>query len=129
MYLYDTNIFLEILLGQSSASKALASLDLMSEEKRGWVTSFSLHAIEAILGSKHRYNIIAEFLAFVDGHPHLDRYSTTTEQEYKISKIAEEIKLDFDDSLQYYVAKTNRLTLVTFDKDFLKVKGIKILCP
>ncbi|MBI4403443.1 MAG: PIN domain-containing protein [Deltaproteobacteria bacterium] len=116
-------------MGQASASKALKSLELISETKRGWVTSFSLHAIEAIIGSTAKVNVLSDFLEFVSGHPFLDRYSTSTDEEKKICRICSELKLDFDDSLQYYVAKTNHLTLVTFDKHFLKAKGIKVLFP
>ena len=129
MYLYDTNIFLEILFGQNASTRAKQTLNLMSQEHRGWVTSFSLHAIEAILGSRGRFTIIEEFLDFVEMHPFLERYSTTTEEEARICKMAPALKLDFDDALQYYVAKTQRLTLVSFDKDFSKTKGIKILVP
>ncbi len=68
-------------------------------------------------------------MTFQKPRPFLDRYCTTTEEESKICRIASELKLDFDDALQYFVARSKRLTLVTFDRDFLKVKGIKILFP
>ena len=129
MYLYDTNIFLEILLGQAASEKAMGALELMSENRRGWISSFSLHAIEAIVGSKGRFDVLSDFLSFVSEHPYLDRYSTSTEDEAKICGVAPGLKLDFDDSLQYSVAKSKHLTLVTFDKDFLRVKGIKVLFP
>jgi len=40
---------------------------------------------------------------------------------YKTLKdISEKYNLDFDDSYQYLIAKTNNLTLISFDKDFDK---------
>lgn len=101
----------------------------MDDKTPGYITSFSLHAIEAIIGHKKRFEVISEFLSFVETHPFLLRYSTNTEQERKISGLASTWKLDFDDALQFFVAKANRLTLVTFDRDFYKVKGVKVLFP
>ncbi|MFM8269853.1 MAG: type II toxin-antitoxin system VapC family toxin [Pseudomonadota bacterium] len=130
MYLFDSNIFLEILLGQSSAHQARDVLEKMTEKQRGCVTSFSLHAIEAIIGAKQsRLGILADFLSFVISHPFLDPYYTTSEEELEVAKLAKRLKLDFDDALQYFVAKKEKYTLVTFDRDFLKVKGIKVLFP
>lgn len=129
MYLYDTNIFLEILLGQQKADSALRAIEAMSERKRGWVTSFSVHAIEAILGGTRRFELILDFLDFVETHPYLDRYSTSSLEEREIAETARQLNLDYDDALQFYVARTRGLALVTFDLHFRKTKGAKILFP
>ncbi len=127
MFLFDTNVFLEILLGQQQSAKALAAIEAMTDRNRGAVTAFSIHAIEAILSSRKRLAELDTFLDFLETHPYLDRYSTSTQDERAIAKTALGLKLDFDDALQFWVAKSNRLTLVTFDNDFLKTKGIKLL--
>jgi predicted nucleic acid-binding protein len=102
----------------------------MTAKDRGCVTSFSLHAIEAIIGAKQsRMGILSDFLSFIISHPFLDPYYTTIEEEMEVAQIAKRLKLDFDDALQYFVAKKEKYTLVTFDRDFLKVKGIKVLFP
>lgn len=130
MYLYDTNVFLEILLGQQNAATALETLNWMTDQRRGTIASFSLHAIEAIVGAKtNRLPVLTKFLDFISSHPFLDCYYTTIDEEQGAASAAAALKLDFDDSLQYFIAKKRGLTLVTFDKDFLKVKGIKVLLP
>ena len=130
MYLFDTNIFLEILLDQKqtlSCRKALAALD---SDSPGWITGFSLHAIEAILGRNLRYRIPLErFLRNLSENQLLHRYDTTTEEEGEIASSMPRLKLDFDDALQYYVARKERLTLVTLDRDFDKISDVKILKP
>ena len=127
--LYDTNIFLEILLGQQKADTALKAIETISERKRGCVTSFSVHAIEAILRGTRRFELILDFLDFVETHPYLDRYSTSSQEEREIAEAAGQLNLDYEDSLQFYVARTRGLTLVTFDLHFRKLKGAKILFP
>lgn len=129
MYLLDTNIFLEILLDQDHAQacqKLIASLNL---EEPAWVTSFSLHAIEAILSQKKRYKALQSFLSFLSDHPFLETYSTTLIEEKKICLLAPKVNLDFDDTLQYFVAKKRGLILVTLDKDFRKVSDVVVRSP
>jgi len=38
-----------------------------------------------------------------------------------LDEISEKFKLDFDDAYQTAVAKANKLTITTFDRDFKKV--------
>lgn len=130
MYLFDTNIFLEILLDQEQASscrKALAALDV---DTPGWVTGFSLHAIAAILGRNLRYvgPLVHFFRALADNRL-LRRYDTTTDEEAEIAALMPRLKLDFDDALQYYVARKEKLALVTLDRDFDQVPDVKVLRP
>ena len=129
MYLFDTNIFLEILLDQSEAGACEAAVSVLNEDSPCWVTSFSLHAIEAILSSRGFEEELQTFLEKVMGSAFISRYDTTTEEEAKINLLSRTLKLDFDDALQYYVAKKEKLTLVTLDRDFDKISDVKILRP
>ena len=129
MYVYDTNIFLEILLGQSNAQVSQDALALMNEDRAGIVSSFSLHAIEAIVSGAGKPIVLQEFLEFVDTHPFLNRYATTFDEELEIAKLSSRIGLDFDDALQYHVAQKLGFTLITFDKHFKKTPGIKVIFP
>ena len=45
----------------------------------------------------------------------------------EVVNVRKSMSLDFDDAYQYSVAKCYRLKIVTMDKDFEKVKGLKIL--
>jgi len=59
----------------------------------------------------------------------MSRYETLLDEERKIQELMEGVSLDFDDALQYYVAKTENLTLVTLDANFARVKDIKVISP
>ena len=130
MLLYDTNIFLEILLDQERASSCEKSLELMSDHQPGFVSQFSLYAIAAILGAKKKHlQILEQFFDFVETHPHLNVIPSTLRENREICAIAEAQGLDFDDGLQYFIAKKESLVLVTLDKDFKRARGIKTLYP
>lgn len=127
MYLFDTNVFLEILLGQANAVSAHKALSLMTNHDEGWITAFSLHSIEAILSNRKEYNVLGTFLEFVFDHPYLESHATTLQDERTISILAPKLKLDFDDALQCFVAKEMGLTLVTFDTHFRRVADLEII--
>jgi predicted nucleic acid-binding protein len=130
LYLLDTNIFLEVLLDQEKAAACRNVIETLSEGRPGWVTSFSRHAIEAIMGRKKSNGKTVEiFLSFLDEHPYLFSYTTTLQEEFEIAKSLPKTPLDFDDALQYYVAKKKNLSLVTLDRDFTVVKDIPVIAP
>ena len=129
MYLFDTNIFLEILLAQRNLESAKKCLTLLGPEKRGLFSSFSFHAIEAIVGARKRRGVLIDFIHFFVRHPYLERYDTSLEEELEIAQLSSQINLDFDDSAQYYIAKKFNLALVTFDADFKKLKDIQVIYP
>src|SRR3954470_24140448 len=127
MYLYDSNIFLEILLGQKKATDCFEALNLMSEHNLGFISQFSLHAIEAIVGSKKRFQVLSAFLDFIHQHPYLSVYSTALSEEKEISLNCEKWRLDFDDGLQYFITKKEDWALVTLDRDFKKLPGLNLI--
>ena len=45
-------------------------------------------------------------------------YQTSPTEEQQIVALTKKINLNFDDALQYYVARTLGAVLVSFDKDF-----------
>lgn len=92
----------------------------------GTITRFSIHAIEAILQNPEH---IANFLHNVNSSLGLRIYETDTSDEIAVSLLMQEIKLDFDDTLQFYVArKIGAEGIVSFDRDFDKV-DIRRLTP
>ncbi len=119
MYLLDTNIFLEFLLGQERADECIALLELIRDGKeRAIVTSFSIHSIEVILFSANKIDILEEFLSTLLKFEGLTVFGTSLIDEIEVVKISRSTGLDFDDSLQYYVAKLFGLELVSLDRDF-----------
>ena len=119
MILVDTNIFLEVLLGRTRADECANLLNGMSSgETQGVVTRFSVHAIEAILSDKGEEELTA-FLRGLDQTHGLTVHDTSTTDEVAVSLLKGKIGKDFDDSLQYYVAKKLGVqSIVSFDKDF-----------
>ncbi|MBI5399709.1 type II toxin-antitoxin system VapC family toxin [Candidatus Saganbacteria bacterium] len=119
MYLIDTCIFLEILLDQKKSADCERLLKKIKDGKvKGYVTAFSLHSIEVILSRFKKMTALELFLEDVLTLTNLEIIYTDIVDELKIVKNMRDSPLDFDDSMQYYVAKTRSLKLVSFDKDF-----------
>lgn len=117
MILLDTNVFLELLLKQSGAADCRKVLDRVSRgELEATVTHFSIHAVEAALG---RGEALVEFLRNVEYSQGLYLHDTGIQEESSAAMMAKLVGLDFDDALQYYVAKRlGAEAIVSYDKHF-----------
>ncbi|MEM2941328.1 MAG: PIN domain-containing protein [Thermoproteota archaeon] len=120
MLLVDTNIFLELFLGQEKAEECEKFLQKISNgELEAVVSKFTVHAIEAILNDSA---LILTFLRNVQGSLGLNMYETSMEDEMAASMLMDKIKLDFDNAIQYYLAKKLGVeAIVSYDKHFDKV--------
>lgn len=127
MYLFDANIFLEILLDRDKAEDCEKQLALVDEDKPGWISSYSLHSMEVILTRAGKMDILGKFLSLLIEDPLLQRYETSVKEELAVLSVMKSSKLDFDDALQYSIARTRNLTLVTLDHDFKKVKDLSLI--
>ncbi len=120
MYLFDTNIFLEILLFQKNSEKCKK---VLSDTKDGiFISDFSLHSIGVILFRYNRENVFDNFVS--DILPKIDIISLSTRSYENLSEIKKKYNLDFDDAYQYKIAIDNSLTIITMDKDFKRVQGV-----
>ncbi len=117
-YLFDTNIFLEILLDQAKKDKAKKIISDNIEEL--YISDFSLHSIGVILIKQKKFQIFNNFLA--DIIPHSAILSLPKDKYSDLNLIAEKYSLDFDDSYQVILAKEKNLEILTMDKNFKKVK-------
>lgn len=117
LILIDTNIFLELLLGREKCEDCEKFLDTVSEGGiEAIVTRFSVHAVEVVLNDP---NLILQFIRNIQNSLGLDIYDTSLEDEVAISMLMDKVKLDFDDALQYYVAKKFGVkAIVSYDKHF-----------
>jgi predicted nucleic acid-binding protein len=113
----DTNVFLELFLGQKKAKDCEVLLNEVSEGKiEAVVTHFTVHAVEAALGSSR---LLIAFLRNLESSQGLSIYYTGISEEISIAMLMERMGLNFDDALQYYVAKRlGAETIVSFDKHF-----------
>ncbi len=123
MFLADTNIFLEILLGQGK--KEACKRFLIDNVKNMSMTDFSLHSIGVIL---FRYNKEDVFQKFVDDVMTDVRLLSLPMEQYRdVVNACKTLDLDFDDTYQYCAAKYYGLQVVTMDKDFEKIKDVEVL--
>ncbi len=120
LVLIDTNIFLELFLNQNNAIDCEELLQRIWEGKqRAVVTHFSVHAVEAILKNGEP---LVMFARNIENSAGMRVYETTIEDEIAIAILSDKIGMDFDDALQYYVAKKIGVgAIVSFDRHFDKL--------
>ncbi|MEM1582570.1 MAG: PIN domain-containing protein [Candidatus Bathyarchaeia archaeon] len=120
MLLVDTNIFLELFLGQEKADECERFLQKVSAgEIEAAVSKFTVHAIEALLNDS---TLILTFLRNIESSLGLTIYDTSIEEEMAVSMLMDKVKLDFDDAIQYYLAKKLGVeAIVSYDRHFDKI--------
>ena len=119
-FLTDTNIFLEILLGQDK--KESCKNFIKNNRGKLYLSDFSLHSIGVILFRNRKENVFQQFVS--DILPEVGIITLTKNKYTDISAISEKYKLDFDDAYQASVAIEFDLEIVTMDKDFKKIVKI-----
>jgi len=120
MYLIDANILLEILLEQEKSKECEDLLIKINQsEHLFYVSSFSLHSIEVIMIRNNKINELLDFLSDI-AISKIIRIDTNTNEEFNILKTMKELKLDFDDALQYYLCEKYNLKIISYDKHFDK---------
>jgi len=120
MYLIDSCVILEFLLGQEKAEtveKFLASL----QPGQIFISDFTLHSIGIILLREKLPQYFIEILKDIrEGK--IEVLGLEHEELKKVIKVHEKFGLDFDDAYQYVVAQKYKLKIVSFDSDFDKTK-------
>lgn len=119
VYLVDTNIFLEVILGQEKKESCKNFLN--AHIGHLCISDFSLHSIGVILLNNDKASVFDTFLS--DILPRVTLITLPLKQYHEISNISEKYNLDFDDSYQTCIAKTTQLEIVTMDKDFKRVSS------
>lgn len=117
MILIDTNVFLELLLGQSRAGDCRAFLERVSGgQVEAVATRFSVHVTEAVIGEGE---LLTRFIRNIENSEGLYVYDTDLTEESSAALLTGQLRLDFDDAIQYYVAKRLGATaIVSFDRHF-----------
>lgn len=122
MYLFDTNIFLEILLKQEKSE--LCKSILMNNIGSINLSDFTLHSIGVILFRQNEEKTFQEFIS--DILPKANLLSLPKNKYVKIVEVNENIGLDFDDSYQYSICKYFDLKFLTMEQDLKKINDIEI---
>lgn len=119
MYLLDTNIPLEILLGQDKSEEVEKFMNSIDEDLI-YISEFSLYSIGIKLNLKNKDDKFSNFIddLFISGNVNLVSLSPA---DLKILVENSRLyNLDFDDAYQFTCANKYNLTLVSFDSDFDK---------
>lgn len=119
MYLVDTNIWLERLLGQAKSEEVGQFLE-RTPTNLLFITDFAFHSIGVILTRLKRKAALLDFVqdVFVEGRVAL--VSLKPEETQDLVDAIDRYHLDFDDAYQYVAAEKNGLVLVSFDGDLDK---------
>ncbi len=117
MYLIDTNIWLERLLGQARSDEVGDFLTRIPSSEL-YITDFAFHSICVVLTRLRREQALLDFAqdAFIDGDVALA--TILPEEMQSLIDVREQFNLDFDDAYQYAAAEKYDLVIVSFDNDF-----------
>ena len=117
MYLLDTNLVAEVLLGRAKAEEVKRFLRTVGGENLS-LTEFSLYSLGIILARHRMYDAFSQAVndLLLTGGIRLVRLGLTDMQD--VTEACRKFNLDFDDAYQYAAAKKHDLTIVSFDSHF-----------
>jgi len=116
-YLFDTNIFLDILLGREYA-KLIQKAILHINANEIAISDFSLFSLGIYLDRNNMGEFFQIFIKDMILNGGMEIISLPLYDLLKIPEICASFHLDFDDAYQYQVTKVFNLKLVSRDKDF-----------
>src|SRR5215213_2210593 len=116
MYLVDTNVFGEILLGQTHADEAKAFITA-GAGKSLHLSDFSLHSIGVVLRRNKKLHALTDFVNDVVLSGAVQVLSLSPRELLDVVSLAGNLGLDFDDAYQYTLAAKHDLAIVSFDSD------------
>ncbi|HEX4949672.1 MAG TPA: PIN domain-containing protein [Blastocatellia bacterium] len=124
MYLLDTNVWLERLLGQTHAEDVRQLLEAVPAGDL-FITDFAFHSICVILTRLKKAQALEDFVEdlFIDGAVTI--LTLQPEETADLLSAMRRFKLDFDDAYQYIAAEKYALTLVSFDNDLKRTPSGK----
>ena len=120
MYLIDTNIFLEVLLGRRRKDECKKLLRHVQEGKsKGVITDFTIHSIIVIMDGFRKLSELRIFLTSLTAYKGLQIHITTLSDEVRAVELATKHGLDMDDAIQYSTALGLGVdAIISFDKHF-----------
>lgn len=115
--LLDTNIFLEILLGQERAEEAKELLSRIDQHEF-FVTDYTVHSVGVLLFRQGQPETFRQFVNDVLVRAGMTIVSLQVTELGALAEVSRRFRLDFDDAYQYVAAESYALDLVSFDADF-----------
>lgn len=132
MVLVDANIFLEVQLGRARSKECEEFLmKVVKGEIHAYTTDLILdNVVLAMEKANVKTSKLRKFLESVMFYEGLTIYSLNIIDKIIATALMEDTKLDFDDATAYFTMKSLDIKeIVSFDKDFDKVKDIKRIEP
>jgi len=120
MLLIDTNIFLEVMLGQIKSKACVEFLtDVRTGRHKAAVTDFTIYSIMIILDGCGKLRELDRFLRSLSAYKGLTVYATSLEDKVDAVELAANGEFDVDDAVQYASARRLRVkAVVSLDRDF-----------
>lgn len=117
VYLVDTNVWLERLLGQQRDKEVQRFLERVPPDQL-LVTDFTLHSIAVVLARLQEFELLERFVRDLFSSSAVRLINLPPEAFPKIVDTMQKYRLDFDDAYQYVAARQYSAHLVSFDRDF-----------
>jgi len=121
VFLLDTNIWLERLLGQENTEIVAELLDTLSPSDI-CMTDFTLHSIGLICNRLKQRDVFVKFVDDVLIDAGVVLVTIPANKMKRVVEIMDRFRLDFDDAYQYVAAEMENASIVSFDKDFDKTE-------
>lgn len=117
MYLFDTNIFFELLYNRAHCQSVLTCMDLCPDGTI-FMSDFSYHSIGLILFTSKKKEFFETFShdIITSGKVHIATLSQVHTR--KLIENSEQFHLDFDDAYQMTLSMISGFTLISYDSDF-----------
>lgn len=117
MFLLDTNIWLERLLGQKQSAVVGQLLERLPTDKM-FMTDFTLHSLGVILNRLGHRAVLTVFVqdVLIDGGVSVT--GVPPSNMYRVVEVMEKFLLDFDDAYQYVAAEREDARIISFDGHF-----------
>jgi len=115
-YLVDTNVWLELLLGQEKLDECKEFFQKVDTNLIA-ISEFSFYSIGIILCRLNKDELFEDFLDDIENSL-ISKIKLENKDVKYLLQIRKKYNLDFDDAYQYVVAEKYNLTIVSFDSDF-----------
>ncbi|MDD5188487.1 MAG: PIN domain-containing protein [Methanoregula sp.] len=126
MFLVDTNIFLEVMLGQEKSAEVKDFFN-RADFSSLFLSDFSLFSIGIMYFREKNPGPFIKLVNEDIGMCGISVVSLDLSAYPNMVSYANEYNLDFDDAYQYTVAERYNLAIVSFDHDFDRTKKGRVL--
>ncbi len=120
MFLIDTNIFLEVMLGRGKRKACIEFLNAVKTgREKAAVSDFTIYSIMIILDGRGKLRELDRFLRSFSAYKGLTLYATSLEDKLDAVELTVSGEFDVDDAIQYASARSlGAEAIVSLDRHF-----------